>query len=199
MEWWTYTLSDFVMFSPQVYARLVARYNEAAWPAQLAGIAGGLALLTLAARRDSPQRPLWPALLLAAAWACSGWAFHWSRYAEIFLAAPWLAAASGLQAVLLAGCAALRPRQGFAPTPTRVAGLALIAAATLLHPLADVVAGAGWARAEVVGLMPDPTALATLGWLLATRALPGAARAVLAVLPLLALLLGVLTRVALAQ
>lgn len=198
MEWWTYGLSDFLMFSPQVYGRLLARYQQALWPAQVLALALGSVLLVLAARRGS-ARPLLPCLLLAAAWALVGWGFHWQRYAEIFLAAPALAIASWLQALLLAGCAWWPGRPRAEPSTARWPGVALLAAGVLLVPAWPVVAGQGWLRAEVFGLMPDPTALATLGWLLATPTLPAWARAGLAVLPALSLLLGLATRVALAQ
>lgn len=49
-EWWTYTLSDFLMSSPQTYWRLVERYNLAIWPAQMAGAASGLAIVMLVVR-----------------------------------------------------------------------------------------------------------------------------------------------------
>ena len=43
-EWWTYTLSDFLLFSPRTYYRLLELYNLATWPAQFAGGAIGLAI-----------------------------------------------------------------------------------------------------------------------------------------------------------
>ena len=33
-EWWTYSLSDFLMFSPRTYYRLFELHNAAIWPAQ---------------------------------------------------------------------------------------------------------------------------------------------------------------------
>ena len=36
-EWWTYTLSDFLLFSPRTYYRLFELYNDEIWPAQIAG------------------------------------------------------------------------------------------------------------------------------------------------------------------
>lgn len=198
MEWWTYGLSDFLMFSPRVHARLVMGYNEALWPAQLAALAAGAALLAWTLRPS--RRPLAPALLLAAAWAVTGWAFHWTRYADIFLAAPWLAAACGVQVLLLAAAALLAPADRPPAAPAlRRSGAVLVLVAVLLVPLATALAGADWRQAEVFALMPDPTALATLGWLLAAGALRPAVRAGLAVLPALSLLLGLLTRIALAQ
>jgi hypothetical protein len=198
MEWWSYGLSDFLMFSPPVYWRLLARYQQALWPAQALAIAAGLALLALTAR-SAAARPWLAGLLLAAAWAVTGWAFHWQRYAEIFLAAPWLAAGCWLQALLLAACAPMQtPPQRPAGVAQR-AGLGLMAVAVLAYPLLPVAAGQGWLRAEVFGLMPEPTALATLGWLLANGGLATWARVGLAVLPALSLLLGLATRLAMAQ
>ena len=34
-EWWTYTISDFLMFSPRTYYRMLERYNTAIWPGQI--------------------------------------------------------------------------------------------------------------------------------------------------------------------
>lgn len=199
MDWRSYGLSDFLMFSPQVYGRLLERYNQALWPAQAAFLALGIALLVVTARR-SPARPLLPCLLLAAAWAMVGWGFHWQRYAEIFIAAPALAVACAAQALLLAGCAFMPPRELRPPAPiVRGLGAVLVAAGVLLYPLLPLLAGHGGWRAEVFGLVPDPTALATLGWLVATGTLPGWLRAGLALLPAASLLLGMATRVALAQ
>lgn len=183
-EWASYGLSDFLMFSPQAYWRLVERYNAAYWPAQLLAIVAGLA--SLACARPLPRVGL---LLLALAWAWVGWAFHWRHYAEIFLAAPAIALAFGVQAGLLA-VAALRGR--FEGSGHR-AGLVLGLAAVLLHPLLAPVEGRPCRQAEVFGFLPDPTALATLGFLLACG-LPRWQRAVLAVVPALSLLLGLLTR-----
>src|SRR6185369_9229836 len=99
-EWWTYQLSDFLMFSPEIYWRLVARYNRDLWPLQLPALAAGWIALWLAiAPRPGSQRIT--ALILAAAWLWTGWAFHWQRFAAINWAAEYLAIAFGVQAVLL--------------------------------------------------------------------------------------------------
>ena len=187
-EWWSYGLSDFLMFSPQAWWRLVARYNAAWWPAQLAGLAACAALLFLALRTGSTRMALG---ILAAAWAFTGWAFHWQRYAEIFLGAGWLAIAHGVEALLLVA-AAMSRRRADAGARGRMAGAGLVALA-LLFPLLAFAQGRGWQEAEVFGFMPDPTALATLGVLLAL-ALTTAIRLALAAVPVLSLLLGVATR-----
>lgn len=195
-EWWTYGLSDFLMFSPPTWWRLVARYNAAWWPAQGIGVAAALALPWLL-RRDGLATQRAALTLLALAWAWVAWAFHWQRYAEIFLAAPWLAAAGGLQAALLAAAALLPAHSGAAPAPTPAAWLLL--AVALLFPLLAPLAGRPWSEAEVFGFMPEPTAMATLGILLALRGQARWLRAALALLPALSLLLGAATRWLLAR
>jgi hypothetical protein len=192
-EWWTYGPSDFLMFSPQAYWSLVARYNGAWWPGQALAIAAGIAVLVLL-RGKLPFARTAVLLLLAAGWAWVGWAFHWQPYSEIFLAAPYVAAACAGQALLLF-IATLLPAADAnePPRSVRGAGVVLVGAA-LLYPLLAVLAGRGWGAAEAFGFMPDPTALATLGALLGLRSLPTWRRIVLAVLPALSLLLGGATR-----
>lgn len=191
-DWWSYGLSDFLMFSPQAYWRLVARYNEAWWPGQLLGVAAVAGVFALVHPR-SGRGASGVLLLLALAWAWVGWAFHWQRYGEIFLGAGWLAGASALQALLLAGAAAL-PGGDQEIGPRRTAAARVLFALALLFPLLAPLTGHPWSEAEVFGFMPDPTALATLGALLGLPR-PGTwPRAVLAVVPLLSLLLGAATR-----
>jgi hypothetical protein len=190
-EWWTYGLSDFLMFSPQAYWRLVGRYNAAWWPAQVLAAVAPLALLSAMRSRHA-----WAVriglVLLAIGWGWLGWAFHWQRYAEIFLAAPWTAAACALQSLLLVMAAAL-PLRGVNRPPAAAAWL--LAALALLYPLLAPLTGHPWAQAEVFGFMPEPTAFATLGAVLGFTRIVGPARAVLAILPVLSLALGAATRV----
>lgn len=188
-EWWSYGLSDFLMFSPEAYWRLVARANAAWWPAQMLGAAAALALPVLV-RRGALRAAL---LVLALAWAWVGWGFHWRHYGEIFLAAPWLAAACGLQALLLLAAAGWPGSAAAQPgSAARASGMALMLLA-LLYPALAPLTGHPPAEAEVFGFLPDPTALATLGALLALP-LPGAVRIALALLPAASLLLGGATR-----
>jgi len=46
-EWWTYRLTSFLLFSPRTYYRTIELYNLAIWPAQLAGMAIGVAIVVL--------------------------------------------------------------------------------------------------------------------------------------------------------
>jgi len=191
-EWWTYGLSDFLMFSPQAYWRLVARHNDAWWPAQLLGLVCCFGLM-VALRESAIGAQRTALLVLAAAWAWVGWAFFWVRYTEIFLGAAWLARACGVQAVMLLAFAVMPP----APVRyvrRRDRNLALVlGSAALAYPLLAWGTGHRWLEAEVFGFMPDPTVLATFGALLALRQ-GGWRRAVLAVVPVVFLLLGLATR-----
>ncbi|MDP3761902.1 MAG: DUF6064 family protein [Ramlibacter sp.] len=190
-EWWTYRLSDFLMFSPATYWRLLERYNREVWPLHLLAIAAGAMLLWWVAVRARAAGQL-AAAVLAAVWLWVGWAFHWQRYAPINWAAEYFAMAFALQAVLLFAVAATAKVGDTPPAGplVRAGGLALAAIGVFAYPFLAFAAGRPWSQAEVFGLMPDPTALATLGFLLATR-LPR--RGWLAVIPALSLAVGLAT------
>ena len=166
-EWWTYSLSDFLMFSSRSYYRLIETYNAAIWPAHLVAVVAGVIVLGAIARpRQHLQRSA--ALVLAATWGWVAWAYHLERYAEINTAAPYFAAAFAAQALLLCWLA-YRPGHA-APASQRVA-LGLSGLAIFAYPLLALARdGSTWRQAEVFGIVPDPTVVATLGVLLAWRA-----------------------------
>lgn len=190
-EWWTYRLSDFLMFSPRTYWRLVEQYNRDIWPAQLLAAGSGLVLLWLAAgRRAGAGRVV--AAVLAAAWLWVGWAWHWQRYATINWAAPYFAVVFWLEAALFVILGVVRrggPHRS-ASTAGGGVGWVLAVCGLLLYPLAGLVAGRPWTQAELFAVMPEPTALASLGLLLA-GAQPHAKW--LSVVPVLSLLVGLAT------
>ncbi|MDP3172457.1 MAG: DUF6064 family protein [Polaromonas sp.] len=192
-EWWTYTLSDFLMFSPRTYWRLVELYNRDFWPLHLPMLAAGLGAVGFAASRRA-HGFRWIAFVLAAAWLWVGWAFLQQRYATINWAASYAALTFGVQAVLLiaAGWICKQPA-----TPSGIAARSagwLLAVTGLLYPLLGPALGRPWVQAESFGMMPEPTALLTLGLLLlGGQPASGAGRLVLFSIPLLALLLGAAT------
>jgi Family of unknown function (DUF6064) len=132
------------------------------------------------------------AVVLAAVWLWVGWAFHWQRYAPINWAAGYLAAAFVLQGVLLLAAAGVGTAVR-APPPSAVArriGVALATAGVVVWPLIGLAEGRPVAQTEVFGLMPEPTALATLGLLMAA---PLRFTQWLAAIPALSLLVGLAT------
>lgn len=187
VEWWTYRPSDFLMFSAGSHARLLEQYNQDVWPLHALMLASGM-LLVAAAAAPSARAARWAPLALAGIWGWVGWGFLWSRFAEINTAAMYLAFAFWLQAALFAALALHAPRPIGQPRGAHLTGLAVVAAALLLWPLTAPLTGRSLLQAEFFGLAPEPTALATLGWLLSGR--PRGARW-LAVIPLVSMVLGV--------
>jgi len=165
-EWWTYTLSDFLMFSPQVYYRLFELHNRALWPAQLLTAGFGFAILYLLLRRqDGWNRPIWT--LLGALWIWLAWAFFWERYATINWAAAHVAPFIAVEGLLLIGVGALGPRPKLVSIrqPSVLAAIGLFAGALVLYPLFAPLQGRPWLSAEIFGTAPDPTSVATLALL----------------------------------
>ncbi|MFW6345308.1 MAG: DUF6064 family protein, partial [Halomonas sp.] len=163
-EWASYRLGDFLMFSPQVYERLFVLHNQAWWPGQLLALALGGAILALLLRPGAVgARPI--VVLLALAWTFVAWAFLWQRYAPINWGIRYVVPLFGLQALLLVALGLWRgglklPARWHLP---RALGIALMAYAVILHPLTAALFSRGLAGAEVIGLTPDPLAIATLG------------------------------------
>ncbi|MBQ5949345.1 DUF6064 family protein [Massilia sp. ST3] len=170
-EWWTYTLSDLLMFSARSYHRLFELYNQDIWPAQIVALLAGLAMLAGAVGGGArPSRIA--ALLLGLAWLWVAWAFHLERYAAINTAAPWFAAGFVLQGLMLLWMAAKpMPRLlRFNASPISWLGLGLVCLAVGAYPLLPIHEGRYQTQGEVFGVAPDPTAVATLGILLLMRA-----------------------------
>jgi Family of unknown function (DUF6064) len=169
-QWWTYRLSDLLLFSPRVYYRQFELLNQAFWPAHLflLGLAIGLFFLLL---RPAPARSGVVAGLLGAVWFLVGWAFLWERYAAVNWAMLYIAPAFGLQGALLLAVAASPVRLGLDKTGglRRWLAVGLFGIAVAIYPLLAPAFGRSWLAAEVFGLAPDPTAVATLSVLVACR------------------------------
>jgi len=165
-EWWTYSLSSFLLFSPRTYYRLFELYNLAVWPLQMVALALGFAILVLIWRA-----PAWSGRAVAATlvecWLFVAWAYLLERYDSINWIARYFAIGFALQAVLLMWTGVVRDRLRFDlhDAVARI-GLALIIYALAIHPLVPLFTGRPWTQAEIFGLAPDPTAIATLGVLL---------------------------------
>ena len=182
--WGTYGLRDFLLFAPRTYWRLFELENQALWPLHVPVLLAALAVLALLFRPRPWGNPA-IAVLLAGAWAWVGLGFVWSRYADINWAAAYAVPAFVAEALalLLAGALAGRLRFAAARDVPAAIGLGLFVYAVALHPLMAPLSGRPLAGAEVVGIAPDPTAIATLG-LVTLGARSGPARLLL-VVPLL--------------
>ncbi len=163
-EWWAYRPGDLLMVSLRVYERLFVLHNQALWPAQWLALALGAGLL-LALWRPAAGRLRLALPVLAVAWVFVGWAFLWQRYAPVNWGIHYLVPLFALQALLLLvmamgrGARVPASRRGASRWP----GLGLVAYAVFVHPLTALLRGHGLDGAEVIGLAPDPLAIATLG------------------------------------
>lgn len=165
-EWSTYSLDDFLMFSPRAWYRMLELHHRAWWPLQVVAAMLGAGLLWAIHRRHAA------ALRLALVLAGTGllfvaWVFHGGPHASINLAAPYYAVAFGVEGVLLVGLALLRSDLALVRSDG-LAGLAvaLLALSLLLYPALAPVWARPLAQAEWFALAPDPTMLAALAVLL---------------------------------
>lgn len=184
-EWWTYRPSDFLMYSPRSWGRLLEGMHADLWPAQVAVFLLAATALTRAWRRPH-ETARQVCGLLGVAWAWIAWDFYWTRLAQISTGAPWMAAAAGLEVLLLAAMG-WQPSSAGPRRPWRAAGLALATSALVAWPVVAPLRGLGWTQSELPGLTPDSTALFTIGLLLA---LPLRHRAWLLPVPVALLVIG---------
>lgn len=149
----------------------------------------GHSLLRNALWRGHSWRGRAIAALLAAAWGAVAWMYFLERYAQINLAAPVFAYGFIAQAVLLVISGVALGRLTFGETKpicgkpihgkpfsgkprAAKAGIALFIYSLLVQPLTGPLLGRPWSGAELFGIAPDPTALATLGVVLASDRVP---------------------------
>lgn len=165
-EWWTYRLSDFLLFSPRTYYRTIERLNETLWPVHLLTlILGGMILVLLLRRRAVQPRIIW--LTMALLWSWIAWAFLWRRYSTINWAAVYLVPLFALEALLLIRESLSGRKAGNQLAGrTRATGWLLLSLGIAFYPAMAPLLGRGWEQAEVFGMAPDPTAIATLGLVL---------------------------------
>jgi hypothetical protein len=161
-EWLTYTAEDFLLFSPRTYWRMFELQNEGF---------GFLPLLTfVSAAVCSALRWFRAGIILSALlWIFVGWSFLWGRFAGINWAMTYVAPFFAIEGVLLLiygiRSASIRHPRGLAAG----IGYLLLLISLFLLPVLAPLAGRGWPAAEIYGIAPDPTVIATLGFVLLLR------------------------------
>ncbi|WP_127557796.1 DUF6064 family protein [Saccharospirillum alexandrii] len=165
--WLSYHLSDFMLFSERVYWRLFDQINSlvgAFLPAVIA--LGCLLLVGVWSRHRAVQ--IATALLLAAFWISSACLFLWLHYAPVNWAAryavPFFLLEAGL--ILLVGINPQLNRPLTRWDARGSVGFVMLVYAVIAHPFTSLMFGRPLGSAEFVGLAPDATALATLGYAL---------------------------------
>lgn len=165
-----YTLSDLMLFSPRVYYRLFELHNADVWPMQILTLIFGVVLLVLLARRHAQ----WSTLALAGLgmiWIWVGLSYLWMSYATINWAAVYLVPLFVLEGLLLIWIG-IRNRQMSWSAGTSAAHISVVLLAFFaicIYPLIAGLMGRSWYSAEIFGIAPDPTAIATLALLIPIR------------------------------
>jgi hypothetical protein len=167
-EWWSYRLSSFLLFSARTYYRLFELYNRDLWPAQIVALALGVMIL-VGLFSHAAWRGKAVATMLAACWLWVAWAFLATRYASINWAASYFALGFAIEALLLLWAGVVRDDMAGTPSASlaSITGISLFLFALMLQPLIGPILGRTWLQAEIFGMAPDPTVVATLGILLA--------------------------------
>ena len=175
--WFDYGAEDFLLFTPETYWRLFELHNKALWPVQPVVMAL-LVVLSIAAARGWRRAGLAVGIAFAASWGFVAHGFLATRYAPINWAVDYVIPFFWIEAALLA---VLAPRLRFGLTGTGPKIGAVLIALAIVYPALGLIAGRPLVQVEIAGLMPDPTAIATLGLLgLAGRGWP---RLALAIIP----------------
>jgi len=174
--WSTYSLKDFLLFGPETYWRLFALENQDQWPVALVTLAAGLGLVAALVRGWQPSgRLIGP--LAGLIWLWVGWQFVFQRYGPINWVTEDLSILFYTQGLLLAGLGISGKLRLFrtGERHAKAASAVLFAIALAIYPLLALFDGRAWQTAQVLGVAPDPTVVATLGLLvLAPRRWPAA-------------------------
>lgn len=164
----TYELAHFIPFGREVYDRLFVRLNEGWFPLPILTVLLGALAIWGALRLTGRRRSVTLGVILAAAWAWVGWAYYLDLYTPLNWAGEYAAWAAFAQVALLLGLGLAGRLDATPPLGLRALGAALAAIGLALLPLLDPLDGRPWTGAEFFGLAPEPTAVVTLGLLLAT-------------------------------
>ena len=152
-EWWSYRPEDFLLFSPRTYWRLFQLENETLWPLQIPVLLIGAAILAMLLRPRAWTDRVIPAVL-AAAWLSVSVGFLWMHYAPINWAAIYFVPVFVGEGLIVLWLGTVRGRLAFA-AERGVAG----APADRARRRTTATSGG------IVGIAPDPTAIATLALL----------------------------------
>lgn len=158
-DWLSYEIADFVPFSAEVYWRLIAGYNAEIRPLHIPALALGAGIVWLMFR-PRPWAGRIVAMILALAWAWTGWRFIGEVYGQVHVGAQAIAWAFWVQAGLLL---ILGLPAGHGSGAGGDLDRAIVLAAIVFYPVLPHFTARPPAAAEFFGLFPDPTALATLG------------------------------------
>jgi hypothetical protein len=106
-EWWSYSLADFLLFSPRVYYRLFETLNTTWWLAVSAALVAGMITFGLSIRHGNRGNRV-ALVLLAMIWGWVSAGFLWYYYQPINWLIPYSIPAFITEALLMVMFAARR-------------------------------------------------------------------------------------------
>ena len=154
-------------FTHDQFLDVFARYNVAAWPAQV--LAYLLAAAMIAALvRPAPASGRLIGSGLAAMWLWTGIGYHWMYFADINKAAWLFGAIFVAQGLLLLFVTVVRDRIRFASTNNLSSwvGWLFVAYAVVIYPLLGLATGSEYPGMPMFGITPCPVTIFTFGLLL---------------------------------
>lgn len=157
-----HVLSEIFTLKVKNYLQFVADYNFQSWPLQLCSLAIAIWVLWLL---HQPNRHKTINYLFAGCWMWIGWYFYINHYYQLTPLADFYALGFILEGmVFLVFADQLHYFNPFSNPFTKI-GYWALAAVFLLPTLAASITAQSWWHIPFVGLMPTPTALATLALL----------------------------------
>ena len=168
--WLTYSLHDLLIFSEEAYFRIHELANQALWPFQIPLLVTAFLLIWLVRSKHKYARNI-ILLWLSVIWLFVGLWFVNGFYSQINTLAKPLSYLFIFESFILALSAFIVPRNTShtAAGWMTVAGWLLLIYAYFVHPLSGLLWGRILIGLEFVGVAPDPTALATIGFLVLLR------------------------------
>lgn len=155
-------------FTADEFFAMVAQYNLAIWPTQVAAYLLAICTLLLIVN-NAPHADRLISGILAIFWLWTGLVFQLLYFRELSGGpALFFGVLMIWQAILLAVVGVVQHRLHFAakPTPRRLVGATFIFYALYTYPLLSWLAGYHYPFAVFVGVAPCPTAIFTYGLLL---------------------------------
>jgi hypothetical protein len=156
-------------FTREQFVAVFAEYNAGIWPVQILAYLLGLTMVVLLLRPSRAGSRVIGAGL-AAMWAWTGVAYHWTYFSTINKAALGFGALFVIQsaAFLYVGVLRERMRFGAASGPLAWLGWALVGYAAALYPVLGLGLGHRLSELPVFGVTPCPVTIFTFGLLLLT-------------------------------
>ncbi len=187
-----YQLEDLLLFSPDVYFSSIAFYNQSIWPLPLLAILLSLVFFWLTLTLNH-NKSLLAGLILTLGWAWCGAVYHLKFYQQInwmaFYYGWFFIAQSGVMILLLVRY--FYQADQLMPSSTWQTGLGktLIGSSVFILPFIGLIDGASIKASLILCLSLAPTLLATFGFALMIKKIPGW----LLMLPFTYTLVGLLT------